>query len=435
MAEISLEGAFQSSPINQDYDRLGQIGPDGNKYYLVHQEGEGWSVAPYNAFWRMIRFIFSCFFKDTQLSHTVNKLQELIDLQELNEKDVPEALKARLTQLWQKTYPTEAAPAFLQARNDEDGLGFGGGNQVGDPLAPRQDELPTFADPLGVNQPNLLQLGNPVVPLDAGIKTDGLILNGKKFERGEVFKGKLKLKKAVTGYVGSDKLYNYRKNLLTYVGAFITPQNDFQGDIYVPIEMKDQQGNPVEVKLPNGQTLSHLPSSLTTKKSLLDDTLYFQWHGIKFELETPDELKLSLEDYVPNEQYMSVLDHDNLCFRGRRMFKSETESSVAIEQLWKEDAVKEHRLDLTHVDNGNPHDAYLKIDCNLGSFADGWQAFFLKDSNTLFVQSKNKEGQICRGQIQHDNLKGLAFNGNSYATYTQCSDGKLVITYYYNVGW
>lgn len=99
----TLETALNESPfyLGIDYGHLGTSDCCGNKLYLSYHETRGWSVARYNIFWQIVRFIFQCF-AETHLKLVVERLSQ--------EGSLPRHLKDRIQILWANAYPNETCP-------------------------------------------------------------------------------------------------------------------------------------------------------------------------------------------------------------------------------------------------------------------------------------------------------------------------------------
>lgn len=109
----SLESvlAKNKSLLGENYENLGKTVGKGlfQKKILIayHGEKKGWEVVKFNLFKQFFRKYFG-FYHATHLKHVV----KFWDKYKIGQKDTDPVLGKRLSELWQKTYPTQELPTF-----------------------------------------------------------------------------------------------------------------------------------------------------------------------------------------------------------------------------------------------------------------------------------------------------------------------------------
>lgn len=99
---VSLISALSQHPeLGLHYENLGK-----SRFYLAYDSQNGWKVEDLNPFFRIIRYLFNCFFKATHLSNVLHALSL--------ESDIPEDLRNRMQEIWRNNYPTSSLPLFLE---------------------------------------------------------------------------------------------------------------------------------------------------------------------------------------------------------------------------------------------------------------------------------------------------------------------------------
>lgn len=407
--QITLDQALAGYNCNQ----LG-VEQDGVKDYLVYQEDSGWSVQEYNLFWRILRCLLPCFFKHTQLSHVIGKLEE-------ESEALPNDLKMHLKTLWEKTYPEATLPNVFKQNQQADSPFQNDGYWSGTACSTLSAQAVPGATTLQASE------------------AKGLIVNGD-CEESSTFNGKIEVEDRKTGYLGADKVFGFKEHIRdSNKRSFKDFRPYMESDLdyfYLPVSFIDKSGNAANITLPNGTPLNYLPSWIFTLRRS-SGRLEFYWDDMKFILET-NWGNLRKDAFVPNQQYLFAEDQDQICFKGQRLNpRSATIQSLAYflgvsvlgkdNKLWTEEPRGTYTL--KKEENAKITCSNAKITCSMDSEikSEDVQIVFYTKEGILVIQSKNSRGEIQRGIIHDKSLR--AVNLHAPTTKFKFNHGLLTIDY------